>query len=277
MAERTELLLTVLSLGAGVQSSVMALMADRGEFDRVPDAAIFADTGAEPESVYEHLDWLEAQLSFPVHRVNAGSSLTADVVAGLNSTGQGFVTIPAYLHRGNKWSASKRQCTREYKLEPIRREVRRLCGVGHKQRMPAKGYVEMWIGISTDEITRMKPPRDKWSEGRWPLIEIGMSRQDCKDWFAERYPDRMLHRSACTFCPYHSEAEWQAMRDEDPASWEEACLVDESLRTPQMIELMNGELYLRRRREPLRAATFAADDPAELDMFDEECEGMCGV
>jgi hypothetical protein len=42
-------MLTVLSLGAGVQSSTMALMAAKGEIIPMPDCAIFADTGAEPK------------------------------------------------------------------------------------------------------------------------------------------------------------------------------------------------------------------------------------
>ena len=41
-----------ISLGAGVQSSVMALMASRGEIGPTPDCAVFADTQWEPESVY---------------------------------------------------------------------------------------------------------------------------------------------------------------------------------------------------------------------------------
>ena len=35
-----------LSLGAGVQSSTLALMAAKGEIGPMPDAAIFADTQA---------------------------------------------------------------------------------------------------------------------------------------------------------------------------------------------------------------------------------------
>ena len=46
------------SLGAGVQSSAMALMAAAGEISPMPRAAIFADTQAEPDSVYRWLDWL---------------------------------------------------------------------------------------------------------------------------------------------------------------------------------------------------------------------------
>ena len=71
--------LTVLSLGGGVQSSVMALMASRGAFDRTPDCAIFADTRWEPPSVYEHLEWLKDQLSFPLYVVDNGRSLREDV------------------------------------------------------------------------------------------------------------------------------------------------------------------------------------------------------
>ena len=42
----------------------MALMAAKGEIENMPDAAIFADTQAEPEG-HIHTDWLEKQLPFP--------------------------------------------------------------------------------------------------------------------------------------------------------------------------------------------------------------------
>tara|TARA_R110001606_G_scaffold340650_1_gene488896 strand:- start:353 stop:583 length:231 start_codon:yes stop_codon:yes gene_type:complete len=58
----------ILSLGAGVQSSTLALMIEKGLVPMI-DAAIFADTGAEPKKVYEWLNWLEKQVSFPVLRV----------------------------------------------------------------------------------------------------------------------------------------------------------------------------------------------------------------
>ena len=46
--------LTVLSLGGGVQSTVMALMASQGAFNRVPDCAIFNDNHWEPPTVCAH-------------------------------------------------------------------------------------------------------------------------------------------------------------------------------------------------------------------------------
>ena len=78
--------LKVLSLGAGVQSTTLALMVEKGELPMV-DAAIFADTGAEPQAVYDHLTWLKEQLSYPVHVVqwrNLKQDLLSDYRKFLN-------------------------------------------------------------------------------------------------------------------------------------------------------------------------------------------------
>ena len=81
--------LTVLSLGGGVQSSVMALMAGEGAFGRVPDCALFADTRWEPPSVYEHLEWLEGRLSFPLYVVDNRRSLREELGADAQRDGSG--------------------------------------------------------------------------------------------------------------------------------------------------------------------------------------------
>lgn len=59
----------IISLGGGVQSSAMAMMAALGEITPMPQAAIFADTQGEPKAVYAWVDWLEKQLPFPVPRL----------------------------------------------------------------------------------------------------------------------------------------------------------------------------------------------------------------
>ena len=56
----------ILSLGAGVQSSTLALMIQKGEVPMV-DCGIFADTGAEPKSVYDWINFLRKQCSFPIY------------------------------------------------------------------------------------------------------------------------------------------------------------------------------------------------------------------
>lgn len=75
--------ITILSLGAGVQSTALALMAEAGMIDK-PVAAIFADTGDEPESIHAHLERLRGMLSFPIHTVTEGGGLGRDFLAALS-------------------------------------------------------------------------------------------------------------------------------------------------------------------------------------------------
>lgn len=64
--------LKVLSLGAGVQSSCLLLMAHHGEIER-PGCVIFADTQAETQATYEYLNWLESVVTIPIHRKTKGN------------------------------------------------------------------------------------------------------------------------------------------------------------------------------------------------------------
>ena len=60
--------LRILSLGAGVQSSALAMLIEQGKIPMV-DAAIFADVGAEPDNVIEWLEWLKTKVSYPIYVV----------------------------------------------------------------------------------------------------------------------------------------------------------------------------------------------------------------
>lgn len=278
-------LLRVLSLGAGVQSTTVALMAARGEIE-APDCAIFADTQSQPTAVYRHLDWLETQLPFPVHRVTVGSlrQEMLDAAAGLRGA---WGRLPLFVRNqgSGREGMTKRQCTQDYKLEPIRKKVRELIGVKPRQQVrhflklktkePVPYLVEQWIGISTDEIVRMKRSSDAWVFNRHILIEARMSRADCLTWLEERQYPRPP-KSACTFCPYHTNAMWRDLRDNDPESWADACEVDRALRFESRHHGLKGTLFLHRTLRPLEEAPIDEVDVPGFD-FGNECEGMCGV
>lgn len=135
--------LRVLSLGAGVQSTTVALMASRGVL-APPDVAIFADTGWEPKRVYEHLAWLRTQLPFPVHVVSAGN-LRENVLTRQNTSGGRYAAIPYYVKNADGSDGlGRRQCTSEFKLKPIHRELRRLLGKGPNDAV-SPGAVELSI------------------------------------------------------------------------------------------------------------------------------------
>ena len=223
----------VLSLGAGVQSTVMALMADRGELygGQRPDFAIFADTKWEPPEVYEHLEWLRGQLSYDVKIVEAGD-LRQNVLNGRDVSGHYHLEIPTFMRdRNGKWAGiGRRECTSSYKVEPIQQCLRKGMGLKKGEQVPWDVQVEMWLGISNDEVLRAKPSQKAWITNMYPLIDMEMSRRDCRRWFDEYFPGQPLPRSACIGCPYRNDAEWLDMKNNRPEQFRDAVLIDESLR-----------------------------------------------
>ena len=263
----------VVSLGAGVQSSVMALMADDGAFGPVPDFAIFADTGWEPPHVYAQVEWLDSQLSYPVYRAAHPKMSLRDSVATItsNSGDVGFIDIPVFLSQDGM---SKRQCTRNWKITPIRRKVRQLLGVGPHD--PVDVVVQQMIGISTDEIARMKDSGVQYVINCFPLVEAGMSRRDCLDWWAKHYPGRQLAKSACVGCPYQSPARWVHTKREYPEIFADLVAIDANLRESAIRH--SREAFLHSARLPLAEAVALTEAQAsDSDAFDNECEGICGV
>jgi hypothetical protein len=243
----------VLSLGAGVQSTTLALLAVEGALPR-PDAAIFADTGWEPHRVYEHLDRLTVVLAdadIPLHRVSAGN-LRADA---LDPT-QRYCSVPYFVRNPDGSDGmGRRQCTSEYKLKPIKAKVRELLGYPHPKPVPRGVFAEQWIGFSTDEVHRVRDTLDvRYSRPRHPLLELGMSRKDCARWLAVR-GWASVAKSACIGCPFHGNRQWRELRDNHPDEWTDAVEFDRAIRKGGARGLpLTGEAFLHRSRIPLDIA-----------------------
>lgn len=277
-----------LSLGAGVQSSVLALLLSRSDPRLVelgyprPDAAVFADTGWEPEYVYRHLDWLEKELDYPLIRVSDGS-LKTNLKRGRTVSGHSFVDVPLFtLNENGKKGMLRRQCTTHYKIKPIYREIRTRAGGKRGRPFPKDTHAEMWLGISLDEASRMKPSREAWVKHRWPLVDIDMTRQDCIQWFESEYPGRHLPRSACVICPYRSDEHWLELKESEPASYEEAVKFDRWLRSSKKTpvrKLLDSRPYLHAARRPLASVVsdLETGDTNGTNHFNNECDGHCGV
>jgi len=362
---------TILSLGAGVQSSALALMASRGELGWKPDFAIFADTGGEPQRVYTWLSWLEKQLSFDVVRVQKGN-LKDDIISSIDDLGR-VSAVPFFtknISNGGKKGKLRRSCTTDYKIMPINKKIRELLGVPKGRMVPqirvqikkngnslrhflnrskisidqllsyselsqiidsqlwvgesifrnkivtddkfditVDGYllerflkyygfvlgsqpkpdksfyvrhlvkVNNLMGISIDEVQRIKTNYLPWIENIYPLVENRISRSDCINWMKKNnYPEPP--RSACTFCPYHSNKEWLRIKS-NPEEWEEVVKLDKKIRGGISLKYKEkanyqSELYLHPDCIPLDEVHLEAGKDQQ-NMFDEECEGMCGI
>src|SRR5262249_55404342 len=142
----------------------------------------------------------------------------------------------------------RRQCTREYKIDPINRKVRELLGGKTRGKQ-----VDQWLGISLDEVVRMRDSRVSYIRLGYPLIERRMRRYDCVRWLeAHGYP--VPPKSACIGCPFHSDAQWRYLKKHSPKEWVEAVAFDEAIRNGN-VRLgkagLRGKAYLHRSCRPL--------------------------
>lgn len=194
--------------------------------------------------------------------------------------GQGEVVGFRVLARDEEtYGIGRRQCTTHYKIEPITKKIRDLLGVGPRGGI-GRGSVEVWIGISTDEVVRATPATRKFEVKRFPLIEAKMSRRDCVRWLQERqYP--VPGKSACIGCPFHGNATWRDMRDNRPDEWAEAIAVDRAVRRPDDragVAKLRATQFMHRSCRPLDEVDLRTDaEKGQPDLFDHECGGVCGV
>ena len=266
--------LRVISHGGGLQTSVLCLMAARGEIGPMPDMAIFADTGGELRRTYAYLDYLQEHLPFPIVRVRRPGPTLGDLmlaVARGERGRSGTSMVPFYaLSDAGERSMLPKQCSKDYKTRVVAREVQRILGIDPGKRGPAEPTVEMWVGMTMDELTRVATNEKKWIHNRHPLVERGMNRRDCIRWAEERQY-RVPQKSSCKFCPFRDNPSWQAMSENDPEDFAEACDWDDAMRT---IPGFEGQLFIHRRFVPLRNAVLEEPTP-QLPLF-SDCDS-CGV
>lgn len=249
----------------------------------MPDCAIFADTHSEPASIYKWLDWLEEELSFPIYRVSQGNLTTKSLQVRNYQDGRpgSWVKslIPAHIQNpdGTK-GLMGRACTYDHKIRPLVKKQRELANIKRGQK---ECTLTVSLGISMDEAARrMKPSREPWAQNRFPLVELGMTREDCLDWMeAKGYP--RPPRSACVYCPFHSNEEWRRLRDNEPKEFARACQFEKDLQAAAAKSTsLKGIPWLHRDMIPLEKVDLDEKASPQLKLWDDwtnECEGLCGT
>ena len=271
--------LRVLSLGAGVQSSTLLMKIYNGEIAPV-DVAIFADTGNEPQEVYDWFEFLKDKVKdkIKIERVKNNRN-TGNIAEDILSPVGFFASIPVYTtnKETGKAGITLRTCTDRYKIRPIGEKIRELLDVSNLRGR----VVEIVMGISFDEIQRAKYPPNKWQINCYPLVENKITRHDCLHYFESlNFPTPP--RSACVICPYHSNKEWKRIKDNFPEEFDYSVNFDNELRSKetksQFVNKLDSELFLYKEKIPLKDATFEDNDSGfQGSLFDDECEGYCGV
>lgn len=257
-------MINVISLGAGKQSSYMLLNALEGKYKYYPDYAIFSDTGCEPKYVYDFLDWLvkyvKQKYNFDITIVSAGN-LQQDITEYLKGKKERVAAIPLRLSENG--GLIMRQCTQDYKITPLRKYLKK---IRQKQK------VRLWIGISMDEIERIKNSNVKYIENYYPLIENQIFIDNIINWF---HVNEIMEpgKSACLICPFHSDAYWSIFKKQFPEEFEKACQFDDLIR---IYPNLRRKTYLSKHLKPLREIDFT-QHPSLFPEMIEECEGLCGL
>jgi hypothetical protein len=81
------------------------------------------------------------------------------------------------------------------------------------------------------------------------------------------------------FCPFHNNAEWRRLKNDEPEAF--AAAVEFERRVQEVkatTENFASTPFLHRSCVPLDQIDFRNDiDRGQLTLWDDECEGMCGV
>jgi len=254
----------IMSFGGGIQTTALAIMVGRREVEC--DAMIFADTGGEHPKTYEHLEMLQAWLK---DRGYLGfQTVRAKKVQPLYEYVRDVSTVIP-IRVGHNEALGRRQCTRQWKITPILEAAR---------AMTAERPIIMQLGISMDEIHRMKDSPDKDVIREWPLIDLMMTREDCRRVIMDAGIDEPP-KSACYFCPLLPAAYFRQLEANEPALFEKAADLEDAMNQREIDKGRDKRVYLTALGRPVRELANGQLSMRELLVSGEgeECEGSCFV
>ena len=271
-------MMRVLSWGMGLQSTTLAVLSAKGALPRL-DAVLATDPGWERRQTYEttnfYFDWLSHE----------GLHVEIIPTGDIRQDGaQNHIHMPFWTETGGPLN---RQCTKNFKILPIRRRIRELLGY-HPSQPPAPppNATELWLGFSWEEVGRLKPSNVQFIVHRSPLIEMRWTRKHCTQ-YLESQGLPVPVKSSCVGCPFRTPAEWLEMKQISPDEWEEAVSFDNDNRNNPLAQQTNGkctadQLYIykhRRQPEPLATANLEAHARTQRpdQLYLDWCDGPCAT
>lgn len=266
--------LHVFSFGAGVQSTAIALMLvhQPERFTKLPDHIVFADPGAESPQTYRHLK--------KMYRLLKDAGMECSIIRpdkAIQHDQRGLSTVPWFTRSlSDNVGMLRRQCTREYKIDPINRFIRAKLGYQKGDCIPV-GSAVVWLGISTDERQRASTNPNRWITNFYPLLEMGIDRRECQ-LLNYHYLDYLVPKSACYFCPYTKRVEWERRKLEDPRAFDRAVKLDEQIRhLPTFGKAkIDDPCFVSGNAYPLASSFVGEQQVLDFGFATEGC-GVCGT
>lgn len=267
----------ILSFGAGMQSTALALMScENAKADSAPpfplvpiyDDVVFCDLGMEPPWVMEQVEFTRKACEWAgIHFKVIESPLYADFIKNFGE--RRAISIPWWTlgDDGHK-SRMPRNCTIDYKVDAISKYVRwELLGYkkGQRLRDEDKKAHEMHMGFSYEEKKRCKESPNPMFVNKFPLVEMGVVRADNYSYIRDVW-GLETKASACTFCPFHKNYFFKYLKENLPGEYDRLIAMDELLRDKTPKPPMNSDLFISRSRK--RISDLSPEDCDDAECFE---------
>ncbi len=253
-----------ISCGQGAPSVYLLLMAHQGIFPA--DVVIVADTGGENDMLWSTGERTTAKEFFEqvtkplaeeigvpayfVRTLDANGQPIPDIMTVQTIEGDKTkIDLPLFGSNGGRL---KQSCTGKWKKGAIRQQLRRMGATTATTN----------LGLTMDELHRMKGNDVKWERLQWPMLTIAKTyRVTCEEMLHKANVPYIV-RSQCDFCPHKNLFRWGMSSPETINA------------AAEFEATFNGDFFLTDKRIPLK---MVLDAPITGDLFDGCDQGYCFV
>jgi hypothetical protein len=249
----------VWSCGGGTQSGAIAALIGMGKLP-TPDLCFMTDTGREKSGTWPFVDgFIRPHLERVGLELNIVKAESFGSIA-LFSAG-GDVLLPGFTSQNGLGGKLSGYCSGRWKVDIGERYLRSL------------GIVTAtnWIGISLDEMRRVRAQHRPWLKLWYPLI-FGerKTRQQCIELIRSFGWKEPIPHSACKMCPNMRDDEWLDMQTNWPNDFAEAVQIEKD------IQLRDPHFWMHPSCVSIDTVDFSAPPTDQTSMFPERgCTTGC--
>lgn len=251
--------LQVGSYGGGVQSTAMLVLAVQGKISH--RTFLFCNVGDDSENP-ETIAYVR-DVAIPYAEANGIDLVTLDTTLRTGETDtilkrlerqERTVHIPMRMMNG---APGNRSCTYDFKIKQVAKWTKQ-----HGATVDNPAHVA--LGISIDEYQRMKTSTIPHQISDYPLIDMRLTREDCRRIISEAGLP-VPPKSSCFFCPFQTIPQWRSLKRKRPDLFQNAVDIEKMV-IEKRAGMGKDAMWMTAAGKPLEEVV----DDGQLDLFDDD-------